>query len=156
MRCRGTGEAWPFSSSLGKCCFQCCSLCVSLLGSAMSCTLVDGNEGPKPSPAAAKSLEKIPENRSQQASCKHPSQDAPGALGDRTQQCAKLGAGGFRAVHHKLGMRVLRVNETCIYNLSVTILSIPSSTPASDPVHKDGISHSLGQTATLTVMSLFR
>lgn len=102
------------------------------------------NEGPKPSPAAVKSLEEIPENRSQQASCRHLPQDAPGASGDRTQQCAKLGAGGFRAVRHKLGMRVLGVNETCIYNLSVTILSIPSSTPESDPVHKDGISHSLG------------
>lgn len=120
-------------------------LCVfSLLGSATSCTLVDGDEGSKPSPALAKSLEKLPANRSQQASCKHPPRDAPGASGDRTQECAKLDAGGFRAVHHKLGMRVLRVNETCIYNLSVTILSIACSTPESDPPHSDRISHSLG------------
>ena len=31
------------------------------------------------------------------------------------------------AVHHKLSRRVLRVNENHMYNLSVTILSIPST-----------------------------
>lgn len=29
---------------------------------------------------------------------------------------AELCDGGFRAVHHKLSTRVLRVNETCMYN----------------------------------------
>lgn len=62
----------------------------------------------------------------------------------RAQECAKLGAGYFRAVRHKLRMRVLRVNETCIYNLSVTVLSIPSSTPESDPPHNDRFSRTPG------------
>ena len=77
-----------------------------------------------------------------------------GLSGD-TALHAELGGGGFRAVRHKLSTRVLRVNETYMYNSSVTILSIPSSAPESDPLHDDHIGHMSGiVAATLTVMSL--
>lgn len=44
-----------FQQHSGEMLTQCCSACVSLL--------VDGHEGLKPSPAAAKSLEELPANR---------------------------------------------------------------------------------------------
>lgn len=78
-----------------------------------------------------------------------------GLSGDRTLH-AELGDGVFRAVHHKLSTRVLKVNETYMYNLSVTVLSIPSSTPEANPPHNDHIGHTSGiVAATLMVTSVF-
>lgn len=69
---------------------------------------------------------------------------------------AEVGGGGFRAGCHKLSTRVLRVSETPLYNLAVTVLSIPSSTPESDPLQDDHIGYTSGTVAAaLAVTSLF-
>lgn len=126
---------------------------------ALRRALVDGNEGLKPPPAAAaKSLEKLPTDRSQkvsvQTSCQECSHVCWGMSGARTLH-VELGGGGFRAVRHKLSTKVLRGNETYMYNLSVTGLSIPSLTPESDPLYNDHVSHTSGVVAaTLTLTSL--
>lgn len=126
----------------------CCSLCAALLSRATNCAWCFGRWERRAQSSACGSSQVIretsyrqePKERTSLWECCHM---CWGLSGDRTLH-SELSGEDFRAVHHKLSTRLLRVSETNMYNSSVTTLSILSSTLESGPPHDNRVSHTSG------------
>lgn len=143
----------PHCVSGGMLCFWrdavgCCSLCAALLSRATNCAWCFGRWERRAQSSARRcsqiiretSYRQEPKERTSLWECCHM---CWGLSGDRTLH-SELSGEDFRAAHHKLSTRLLRVNETSMYNSSVTTLSILSSTLESGPPHDNHVSHTSG------------